>query len=90
MELKYPRSIQSWLFSAGVVFLLLMASLYALAWILAAHEQVRAPNGGNLGVAATRLMFEIPIEILDFAGFSCLILAALVSIFRSILPSKAK
>jgi|HubBroStandDraft_6_1064221.scaffolds.fasta_scaffold62165_1 hypothetical protein len=90
MTLNYPRSLQSWLFSAGVVFLLLMALLYAMASILAAHEQARAPNGGNLGVAATWLMFEIPVWILDFAGFSCLILAALVSIFRSILPSKSK
>jgi hypothetical protein len=90
MRLKSPRSLQSWLFSAGVVFLLLMALLYALAWISAAHEQARVPNGGNPGGAATWLMFEVPIWILDFAGFSCLILAALVSIFRSILPSKAK
>jgi hypothetical protein len=90
MKLQSPRSLQAWLFSAGVVFLLLMALLYAVASILAAHEQARAPNGGNLGVAATGLIFEIPIRTLDFAGFSCLILAAFVSIFRSILPSKSK
>jgi hypothetical protein len=90
MKLKYPRSLQSWLFSAGVVLLLLMALLYAVASILAAHEQAHAPNGGNLGVAATWLIFEMPIWTLEFAGLSCLILAAPVSIFRSILPSKPK
>jgi hypothetical protein len=90
MKLQPPRSLQSWLFSAGVALLLLMALLYAVASVLAAHEQARVPNGGDSAVAATWLVFEIPIRTLDFSGFSCLILAALVSIFRSILPSKSK
>ena len=88
MKLKLPRSLQSWLFSTGVVLLLLMALLYAVASILAAHDQAHAPNGINLGVASTWLIFEMPIWILEFAGLTCVILAAFVSIFRSILPSK--
>ncbi len=88
MKLKPPRSIQSWLFLGGVVMLLFMALLYAVSSILAAQEQARTPNGTNLGVAATYLAFDIPIWILEFAGLSCLILAAIVSIFRSIIPPK--
>jgi hypothetical protein len=90
MKFKSPSSLQSWLFSAGVVLLLLMALLYASASLLAAHEQAHAPGGIDLGVAATWLTFEMPIWIFEFAGLSCLILAAIVSIFRTILPSKPK
>jgi hypothetical protein len=90
MKFKSPSSLQSWLFLAGVVLLLLMALLFGVASILAAHEQARTPGVRNLGVAATWLAFEIPIWILEFAGLGCLIFAALVSIFRSILPSKAR
>jgi hypothetical protein len=90
MKLKTPRSLQSWLFSAGVLLLLLMALISWVASILAAHERARAQGGTNIGIAATRLAFETPVSILEFAGLSCLILAALVSIFRTILPSKPK
>jgi hypothetical protein len=88
MKFKSPSSLQSWLFMAGFVLLLVMALLYGVASILAAHEQARTPGVSNLGVAATWLAFETPMWILEFAGLSCLILAALVSIFRSILPAK--
>ena len=90
MKFKSPGSLQSWLFLAAVVLLLLMALLFGVASILAAHEQARTPGVINLEVAATWRAFEMPIGILEFAGLSCLILAALVSIFRSILPSKAR
>jgi hypothetical protein len=90
MKFKSPKSLQSWLFLSGVALLLLMALLSGVASNLAAHDQARSPGVRNLGVAATWLAFEIPIWILEFAGLSCLILAALVSIFRSILPSKAR
>jgi hypothetical protein len=90
MWLRIPSSLQSKLFLAGVVLLLLVAILFGVASIFAAHEQARAPDVRNLGVAATWLAFEIPIWILEFLGLSCLILAALVSIFRTILPSKPK
>jgi hypothetical protein len=58
--------------------------------ILAAHEQARTASGATLGIAATWLAFQTPIGILEFAGLSCLILASIVSIFRTILPSKPK
>jgi len=88
MKPKSPSSIESWLFLVGVVLLLLMALLYAVASILTTHGQARTASGTNLGVSATWLAFETPIWILEFAGLSCLILAAIVSIFRTILPSK--
>jgi hypothetical protein len=90
MKFKSPSSLQSWLFLLGAASLLLMGLLSGITSILAAHEQARAPGVRNLGVAATSLAFEMPIWILEFAGLGCLILAALVSIFRSILPSKAR
>jgi hypothetical protein len=90
MKFKSPSSLQGWLFSVGAVLLLLMALLSALASIFAGHEQARTQSGTNLGVAAIWLTFDMPIWILEFAGFSCQILAALVSIFRTILPSKLK
>jgi hypothetical protein len=90
MKLKSPNSLQSWLFLAGVVSLILMGLLSALASILAAHEHARTTGGLNLGVAATSMAFETPIWIFEFAGLCCLILAALVSIFRTILASKPK
>jgi len=90
MKLKTPRSLQSWLFSAGVLLLLLMALFSWVASILATHERAHAQGGTNIGPAATWLAFETPIWILEFSGLSCLILAALVSIFRTILPSKPK
>jgi hypothetical protein len=90
MKLKSPGSIQSWLFSAGAALLLFTALLYALMSILGVHQQGRNPSDTNPGLAAFWLAFETPISILEFAGLSCLILAALVSIFRTILPSKPK
>lgn len=90
MKLKAPRSLQSWLFSGGAVLLLLMALFSWVASILAAHERTHAQGSTNIGITATRLAFETPVSILEFAGLSCLILAALVSIFRTILPSEPK
>jgi hypothetical protein len=90
MKFKSPISLQSWLFATGAVLLLLMATLSGLASILAAHEQGRTANGGNPGSTVTGMMFQTPIGILEFAGLSFLILAALVSAFRSLLPSKTK
>jgi hypothetical protein len=90
MKFKSPTSLQAWLFSVGVVLLLLMGLFSALASILATHEGGHAQAGANLATPATRLAFETPIGILEFAGLSCLILAALVSIFRTILPPKPK
>jgi hypothetical protein len=90
MKFKSPTSLQSWLFMAGVVSLVVLGLLLGIASLLAAHEQSRASGGANLGAAATYLAFDIPVQILEFAGLSCLILASLVSIFRSILPSKPK
>jgi hypothetical protein len=90
MKFKLPTSLQSRLFSAGAALLILMGLLWVLASILAAHEQARTPGGGDPGVAATWAAFGVPIGILEFAGLSCLILASIVSIFRSILPSKPR
>jgi len=74
MKFKSPTSLQSWLFLAGAVSLILMGLVFAVATILAAHGQG----------------LQTLIEILEFIGFSFLILASLVSIFRSILPAKPK
>ena len=88
MKPNRPRSLQSWLFSAGAVLLALMGILWALAAILAGHDQAQTPGSQNLGAAATWLAFELPIQILEFAGLACLILAALVSVSRDFFSSK--
>jgi len=90
MKLKPPRSIESWLFLAGAAILLLMTLLYAVVSILATHGQARIASGANLGIAATWLAFQTLSGILELAGLSFLILAAIISIFRTILPSKPK
>jgi hypothetical protein len=90
MKLKSPNSLQSWLFLAGVVALILMGLLSALASILAAHEHAYTTGRSNLGVAATWMALETPISMLEFVALCCLMLAALVSIFRTVLASKPK
>lgn len=90
MKFKSPTSLQAWLFSIGVVLLLVMGLFSGLASILAAHGGAHAQAVANPGTPATGLAFETSIGILEFAGLSCLILAALVSIFRTILPSRGK
>jgi hypothetical protein len=65
-----------------------MGILFGLAAIFAGHAQAQSPGSQNLGVAATWLAFELPIQILEFAGLACLILAALVSLARDIFSSK--
>jgi len=90
MKFKSPASLQSWLFLIGVVSLILTGLLWALVSILATHEQGHASGGTNLGIAATYLALDLPIWILEFTGLCCLILAALLSIFRTILPSKPR
>jgi hypothetical protein len=90
MKFKSPTSLQAWLFSVGVALLLLMGLFSAFASILAAHEGAQSQAVANPGIATTSLSFEAPIDILEFSGLSCLILAALVSIFRTILPSKPR
>ena len=90
MKLKSPSSPQARLFATGVALLLITGVLYGIASLLAGHTQVNAPGGANLGVSATQLALEMPISVFEFAGLSCIILAALVSIFRSILPPKAE
>lgn len=44
MKLTVPNSLQSRLFLAGVVLLLVMALLSGVASVLAAHEQARTPG----------------------------------------------
>ena len=90
MKLKSPKSLESRLFYVGAALLVLMGLLWALAAILAAHERATGAGGQNLGVAATYLAFDVPILILELAGLSCVILSALVSIFRTFLPPKPK
>ncbi len=90
MKLKFPSSLQAWLFSVGAVLLLLVALLYGILSIVAAYAQAHAQSGMNLRVVATWSAFALPISILEFFGLSFLILAALASIFRSILPSKQR
>jgi len=90
MKLKSPRSLEAWLFSIGVVLLVLTGLLWALATILVARERAAGSGGGNPSVAATYLAFDLPISILELAGLGCVILSALVSIFRTFLPPAPK
>ena len=90
MKLTAPKSLESWLFSIGAVLLIIMGILWAIASIWAAHGQARIPNGDHLGIAAIYLIFDLPISILELAGLICIALSALVSIFRTLLPSKSK
>lgn len=88
MKLKRPSSLQSWLFSAGAVLLAFMGILWVLAASLAGHEQAQTPGSQNLMTAAPRLALALSIQILEFAGLACLILAALVSVSRDFFSSK--
>ena len=90
MKFKRPNSLQSWLFSSAALLLFLMALLWTVMEILAAHEQARTPGERNLGVAVIWMTFQIPIWILEFAGVGCLILGALVFAYRRILTPKPK
>lgn len=79
-----PKSLESRLFWAAVFLLLLTGLLYGIAEILSAHVQAGAPPAQNPGLAAVRLAFGL----VEFAGLGCLILAALISAFRTFVPSK--
>lgn len=85
MKLKSPRSLEAWLFSIGAVLLVLTGLLWALATILVARS-----GGGNPSAAATYQAFDLPISIFELAGLGCVILSALVSIFRTFLPPASK
>lgn len=90
MKLKTPKSLESWLFSVGAVLLIIMGIMWAIASIWAAYERAHVPSGETLGIAAIYLIFDLPIAILELAGLICVALSALVSIFRTLLPSKPK
>ncbi len=90
MKFKGHLSLQSWLFVAAVISLILMGVLSATASILAARGQPHTSGGTALGIATNSPTFEIPMGILEFICLSCLILASLVSIYRTIFTSKPK
>ncbi len=80
------KSLESRLFWAAVFLLLLTGLLYGIAELVSAHGQAGAPSGRNPGLSATWLAFDI----LEFASLGCLILAALVSVVRTFVPSKPR
>lgn len=90
MKLKTPKSVESWLFTAGAVFLVLMGLLWGVGTIVVNDRHAGVPSPGNLGQAATASAFDLAISILELAGLICIALSALVSIFRTLLPSKSK
>lgn len=89
MKLKTPQSVESWLFTAGAVFLLLMGLLWGMATVVVTDRHAQVPSPGNLGQGATSA-FDLVISVLELAGLVCIALSALVSIFRTLLPSKSK
>lgn len=90
MKLRSPRSIESWLFWIGAVLLLLAGLLYGFAEIVAAAERARVPKGETLGIAAIYLMVDLPMWVLEFAAFACLMVAALISAVRTFLPTRPR
>ncbi len=90
MKLKSPGSLESWLLAIGAALLLLAVLLWAVASIWIGRERAQVPSGENLGVAGAYLAFDLPISILELGGLGCVILSALVSIFRTFLPARLK
>ena len=90
MKLKTPKSLESWLFTVGAGFLVLMGLLWGIATIVVTDRHGRVPSPGNLGQGAAVSLFDVAIAILELAGLICVALSALVSIFRTLLPSKPK
>lgn len=90
MKLNTPKSAESWLFTAGAVFLVLMGLLWGVATVVVTDRHTQVPSPGNLGQGAPVSAFDLAISILELAGLICIALSALVSIFRTLLPSKSK
>jgi len=85
VKLGSSGSLESRLFWVGALLLVLTGLLYGVSEIAATRGHAGAP-GGDPAIAAVSLM----VGLLEFAGSTCLILSALVSIFRTVHPSKPK
>jgi hypothetical protein len=90
MKLKSPRSLEAWLFAAGAALLLVALLLWAVASIGFARGPAQAPGSGNPGGAGIYAAFDLSISIVELGGLGCVILSALVSIFRTFLPAGPK
>jgi hypothetical protein len=90
MNLKSPRSLESWLLAVGAALLLLAALLWAAASIFIARGHAQAASRGNPGVAGVYAAFDLSLSLLELGGLGCVILSALVSIFRTFLPAGPK
>lgn len=85
MKLGGSRSLESRLFWVGALLLVLTGLLYGLFGIVSEHGHPR-DQVGNPGIAAA----SVVLGLAEFTGSACLLLSALISIFRTFLPSKPK